>query len=221
MGDGKVPRTENYNFTVSQMLPGHSLFEISYVGNRSRDLVTEGTNSDFNNINMVPVGAFFRPNPTTGQIVPIYQANFPTNQYRPLQNYGDIWVVGHGSYSNYNSLQASWQKQSGPITFLTNYTFGKVLGIRDNVSSNGASAGILSIRSTYAPITASSATTTRTFSMRVTFGICLARGTATGLCRGSSMAGNFLASLNGRAARLPAEHGWKPERPIRQRDHQR
>ncbi|PYX62729.1 MAG: hypothetical protein DMG78_32800 [Acidobacteria bacterium] len=33
-------------------------------------------------------------------------------------------------YSNYNSLQVTWNKQSGPLTFLTNYTFGKALGIR-------------------------------------------------------------------------------------------
>jgi len=141
MGDGKVPRTDNYNITISQSLPGHSLFEVSYVGNRSRNLLTAGTNSDFNNINMVPKGAFFGPDPRTGQVIPIYQANFPTNDFRPLQSYGDIWIAGHGSYSNYNSVQVSWQKQSGPITFLVNYTFGKVLGIRDNVSQNGASAG--------------------------------------------------------------------------------
>ncbi|HEX4771705.1 MAG TPA: TonB-dependent receptor [Bryobacteraceae bacterium] len=140
-GDGKVPRTENYNFTISQALPWRSLAELSYVGNRSRDLVTQGTNSDFNNPNMVPKGAFFGPDPITGVVNPLYMANFPTNNYRPLQSYGDIWVVGHGSYSNYNSFQASLQKQTGPLSFLVNYTFGKVLGIRDNVSTNGASAG--------------------------------------------------------------------------------
>ncbi|MBV9678698.1 MAG: TonB-dependent receptor [Acidobacteriaceae bacterium] len=140
-GDGHVPTTENYNFTISQTLPGRSLMELSYVGNRSRNLVTQGTNADFNNPNMVPLGAFFRPDPITGVINPIYQANFPTGDYRPLQSYGDIWMVGHGSYANYNSLQASWQKQAGPVTFLANYTFGKVLGIRDNVSTNGPSAG--------------------------------------------------------------------------------
>ncbi len=141
MGDGRVPYTENYNLTVSQALPAHSLLELSYVGNRSRDLVIQGTNSDFYNINMVPLGAFFRPDPRTGVVNPIYQANFPTNDYRPLQSYGDIWQVGHGGYANYNALQASFQKQTGAITFLANYTFSKVLGIRDGVSTNGASAG--------------------------------------------------------------------------------
>jgi hypothetical protein len=141
MGDGRVPYTENYNFSIDEGLPGHSLFELSYVGNKSRDLVVQGTNSDFYNINMVPQGAFFGPDPRTGVVNPIYMANFPTNDYRPLQTYGDIWLVGHGAYANYNSLQAMFQKQSGPLTFLVNYTFGKVLGIRDGVSTNGPSAG--------------------------------------------------------------------------------
>jgi hypothetical protein len=50
-------------------------------------------------------------------------------------------VISHGGYANYNSLQASWQKQSGPVTFLTNYTFSKVLGTRDGQTDNGAGNG--------------------------------------------------------------------------------
>ncbi len=41
-------------------------------------------------------------------------------------------------YSNYNSLQVTWNKQAGHLTFLTNYTFGKALGIR---GENGAATG--------------------------------------------------------------------------------
>jgi hypothetical protein len=47
----------------------------------------------------------------------------------------------HGSYANYNAFIATWQKQSGRVTFTTNYTFSKVLGIRDGNSANGAQAG--------------------------------------------------------------------------------
>jgi len=50
-------------------------------------------------------------------------------------------LITHGSYANYNSLQLSWQKQSGHITFLTNYTFSKVLGIRDGQTDNGTGNG--------------------------------------------------------------------------------
>jgi hypothetical protein len=50
-------------------------------------------------------------------------------------------LIGHGSYSNYNAFIATWQKQSGRMTFTTNYTFSKVLGVRDNNSANGPSPG--------------------------------------------------------------------------------
>jgi Carboxypeptidase regulatory-like domain len=143
MGDGHTPLTIDYNFTIDQQLPGHALWEVSYVGNRSRDLLTAGTNSDPNNINMPPVGSFFGVDPVTGVVNNPLLPNFPTNDYRPLQSYGDMWIAAHNSHANYNSLQTSWQKQSGPATFLVNYTFSKVLGIRDGVSQNGPSAGTL------------------------------------------------------------------------------
>ncbi len=58
-----------------------------------------------------------------------YKLTFNANDWRPLNVYQDVYLLYHGSYANYNSLQVSWQKQSGPVTFLTNYTFSKVLGI--------------------------------------------------------------------------------------------
>ena len=86
----------------------------------------------------------------------IYQSGFTQNDFRPLNNYQDIYVINHGGYSNYNSLQVSWQKQSGPITFLTNYTFSKVMGIRDGQSDNGNGNGTLvdpfNLRANYGPL---------------------------------------------------------------------
>ena len=61
--------------------------------------------------------------------------------YRPLQNYGDIYIQTHGGYANYNSLQVSAQKQSGNLFLFTNFTFGKVLGTRDGSTSNGNGNG--------------------------------------------------------------------------------
>src|SRR5579871_319432 len=136
-GDGHVPYTRTFNFSIDYQLPWRTLFEANYVGNQSRDGLIIGP---FTNPNMVPLGAFFRPDPLTGVINPI-TGNIPTGDYRPLQSYGDINLVGHGSYANYNSIQTSLQKQSGPVLLFINYTFSKVLGIRDNYSGNGASAG--------------------------------------------------------------------------------
>jgi hypothetical protein len=73
----------------------------------------------------------------------VFSPSFPANDFRPLQSYGDIWIAGHGSYANYNSLQTTFQRQSGRATFLIDYTFSKVLGTRDGESQNGAQAGPL------------------------------------------------------------------------------
>jgi hypothetical protein len=51
---------------------------------------------------------------------------------------GTTKLIDHKMYSNYNSLQVSWNKQAGHFTFLTNYTFSKALGIR---GENGAATG--------------------------------------------------------------------------------
>jgi hypothetical protein len=51
-------------------------------------------------------------------------------------------LVGHGSYSNYNALIATWMKQTGRVTFTTNFTWSKVLGIRDGQTDNGNGSGV-------------------------------------------------------------------------------
>jgi hypothetical protein len=85
-----------------------------------------------------------------------YLLTFNANDWRPLNVYQDVYLLYHGSYANYNSLQVSWQKQSGPITFLTNYTFGKVLGIRDGQTDNGPGNGTVTdpfnLRNNYGPL---------------------------------------------------------------------
>jgi hypothetical protein len=51
---------------------------------------------------------------------------------------GTLKIIDHKMYSNYNSMQVSWNKQSGHFTFMTNYTFSKALGIR---GEDGAATG--------------------------------------------------------------------------------
>ena len=136
--DDRTPYTWTYNFTISQRVPWRSVVELQYSGNRSRDMMLRGPLSELNNI---ALGAFFKPDPITGVVNDPSSSGFPVADYRPLQNYTSMQLVGHGSYSNYNSLVATWQKQTGRVTFTTNYTFGKVLGIRDNQTDNGQGAG--------------------------------------------------------------------------------
>ncbi len=141
MGDDKTPYTESYNFTISQQGPWRSVFEISYNGNQSHDLLLKGA---LNDVDLIQPGAYYRPDPLTGvTVAPTAASGFNGNDYYPLHQYTGIQLIGHGSYQYYNSVQTSWQKQTGHYTFTTNYTFSKVLGIRDGETDNGNGNGNL------------------------------------------------------------------------------
>ncbi len=179
MGDKRVPFTYNWNATVSQALPWHSVMELSYIGNRSANEWEDGTNSNIYNINNIPVGGLFQPDPVTHQYVSssappcstsnpanqslycaanpgAYTPSYTANDFRPLVAYQNVYLLTHTPYSNYNGFQASYQKQSGPVTFIENYTFSKVLGIRDGGSNNGNGNGTgvdpFVIRNNYGPL---------------------------------------------------------------------
>jgi hypothetical protein len=146
MGDQNTPNTWTYNFTLSQRAPWRSVAEFQYAGSRSRDLLTTGGNSGPGNVDAVPLGAYFGVDPITGvnnynpgTLLPNNFSNL--NDYLPYHNYTQINLVGHLSYSNYNSFIATWQKQSGRMTFTTNYSFAKNLGCRDGQTSNGNGDG--------------------------------------------------------------------------------
>jgi len=114
--DDRQPRTQSYSFTISQRLPSRTLLEVSYVGNKSDNLINTG----FQNINRVPIGAML--NDPGGD----------TNAYRPLRNYQDLNVPSHKSYSNYNSLQVFATKQAGWSNYTLAYTWSKAMGILTN-----------------------------------------------------------------------------------------
>jgi Carboxypeptidase regulatory-like domain len=150
MGDEATPNTWTYNMTVSQRTPWRSVAEFQYAGSRSRDLLTNG-GQGLGNIDDVPLGAYFGVDPITGinysaaGKVPVGYGTltgFPSlNDFYPYHNYTGISLQGHESYSNYNAFIATWQKQSGRMTFTTNYTFSKNLGVRDSNTANGNSNG--------------------------------------------------------------------------------
>lgn len=159
MGDDRTPFTTDWNATISQAIPWRAVIEVSYVGNRSANELLDGTASHIFDPNNVPRGALFRPDPITGLLtspaapgcttdqnnpIACVQYKYPlynANDYRPLVNYQAVNMLSHAGYSKYNSFQVSFQKQSGPITFVTNYTFSKVLGLRDNVTDAGGGNG--------------------------------------------------------------------------------
>jgi hypothetical protein len=126
--DTQQPLTKSYSFTISQRAPFKSLFEVSYVGNESTHL--SNWNNNLGQINDIPSGTLFN---TPGLFTAANNYSPGTgveNSFRPFSNYGTIKVTNHQMYSNYNSMQASWNKQSGHVNFMMNYTFSKALGIR-------------------------------------------------------------------------------------------
>lgn len=140
--DYQVPNTSAWNLTVDRQLPWGSLFEIAYVGNTTRHLLMGGASSGsaiggsgFTNVNKIPVGGLFNPDPVTGAAAPADPDNTSTyklQDYYPYQaGYGSnsIGVGEHVGYSNYHGLQVAWLKQAGRLSFNVNYTWSKSLGI--------------------------------------------------------------------------------------------
>jgi hypothetical protein len=175
-GDARSPWTADYNLTISQALPWRTVFEASYVGNHSAEEYLDGSNSNIGNLNNTAPGGYFNPDPITHTLVspssPCETGTIDANQplgcgtnaaptftaqdYRPLQSYQNVFLLSHAAYSYYNSLQVTFTKQTGPVTFLTNYTFSKVLGIRDGGSNNGPGNGTgadpFVLRNDYGPL---------------------------------------------------------------------
>jgi hypothetical protein len=57
---------------------------------------------------------------------------------RPYQPYSTLKIINHKMYSNYNSMQVTWNKQQGHLIWMLNYTFSKALGVR---GENGSATG--------------------------------------------------------------------------------
>jgi len=150
--DDEEPRVRTYNLSVDQRLPGKMLLEIAYVGNVSDKLLNDGStqNTTLDNINSLPVGALFAPQPnsradtsaTAGQVFPVFgpaaggnnvsvgsldQAHIDSFKRFPLYNH--VFVPEHNTYSNYNGLQVALTRQTGHAHYNVNYTFSKALGI--------------------------------------------------------------------------------------------
>ena len=126
--DNNQPYTDSYSFTIAQRLPWASLLEVAYVGNQSNDL--QNTAGAGSNINLVPVGAMLgQSNPSTAN----------SNNFRPIQGYGDINLATNNLYANYNALQITWARQKGNYVIQANYSYQKAMGI---VSPTGGQAAL-------------------------------------------------------------------------------
>jgi hypothetical protein len=140
--DDNDPYTDSYSVTVSQKVPWSSLVEVSYVGNRSRDLLNTGAVG--NDINPVPLGTML--NVYSGGVLQ-NPNNLGTDAFRPYTLWGDLDIVSHNEYANYNAMQITWLRSKGRYNINANYAYGKAMGIvggldNFNVAANyGPQAG--------------------------------------------------------------------------------
>ncbi|HEY1499485.1 MAG TPA: TonB-dependent receptor [Acidobacteriaceae bacterium] len=146
LGDDRTPTTLDWNVSVDQAIKWQSLIELSYVGNHTTGEEFNGGNGNLNNLNNIPLGAFWSAtDPITNTACSpsaITGGNGCTaNDYRPMHEYTNVYLLTHQSYAKYNSLQASWRKNGALLNFQANYTFSKVMGIWDGDTSNGSGNG--------------------------------------------------------------------------------
>ena len=144
--DNKSPYTDSYSFTISQKMPWSSLAEFSYVGNQSNNLLNTGAVG--NDINAIPVGALLNYPGTAGYSGNLKDPGTVTQgQFRAYPLWGDLNIVNHNLYANYNAFQVTWLRSKGRYNINANYAYGKAMGIVGaldyyNVNANyGAQAG--------------------------------------------------------------------------------
>lgn len=171
--DTNRPIYYEYNGTIDQRVPWNSLVEIAYVGNNSEYLPSYNTEASGYNgasdLNLIPAGTLFGPVKCGGQAqtdplscIPssLVNANdsgesiggLSTPQqdfFRTYPFYQHIYALKHNYYSNYNSMQVSWNKASGMIEYGANYTFSKDLAVA--ASYNNVVPDPLDLRHEYNP----------------------------------------------------------------------
>jgi hypothetical protein len=169
-GDNEEPLTDTYSLTFNQQLPWKMNLLIGYVGDNSRFLLNDGSSQTvaLDNVNAIPIGGLYKPNPYTGQILTPTGTNPATgpasvvssagasqvDQYRPLNTalvqYAAIDVPRHNLFSNYNGLQVGLTRQTGHILFNLNYTWSRALGIQGELGT-GEPANPFNVWDDYGP----------------------------------------------------------------------
>jgi hypothetical protein len=152
--------TQNYNFTIQYELPGATVLEIAYVGNKGTRMWggipggNNGTGNSYSDYNGLPARLLamgdiltdpvadhpeFIPFPTFDTSLSVAQA------LRPYPQYGQVnEQFPYNTNSNYNSLQISATRHlTTNLGFLAAYTFSKAIGY---VDSNGPGAYYSSVQ---------------------------------------------------------------------------
>ena len=118
----EIPKQWNFSVSVQRELRGGHFAEISYVGNRGRDLLW------LPELNRVAL-----PELAANQALPAAQ-RAAENFLRPYKGYSSIRQRRSDMYADYNSLQFYVNRRKGVIKYTVSYTLSKAEG---NASGNG------------------------------------------------------------------------------------
>ncbi|HTV09012.1 MAG TPA: carboxypeptidase regulatory-like domain-containing protein [Candidatus Aquilonibacter sp.] len=165
--DTNRPVSYGYNGTLSQRvnLRGvrNSLLEVAYVGSNTMHQGSyNGTSyNEASDLNLIPAGYMFGDQTTNGFCL----CNLPAalnagsigdlstaaqDYYRPYPFYQHIYSLNHNFYTNYNSLQVSFNKSAGWLQFGANYTFSKTLATAASYSNTIVDP--VNLRNDYNPV---------------------------------------------------------------------
>jgi len=149
--------TQNYNFTIQYQLPGATVLEVAYVGNKGTRVWGGTPGSGYTDYNGLPSSLL-----RMGDILNDPVADHP--QYKPFASFDESLSVAqalrpypqygqvneqfpYNSNSNYNSAQVTVTRHlTSNLGFLAAYTFSKAIGYID---ANGPGAYYTSVQDYY------------------------------------------------------------------------
>lgn len=115
-------------------------------------------------LNVIPLGTFFGPTFAPGEMPATLSGGTTTQSaslggldtqqtdfFRKYPFYQHLYSLKHDFYANYNSLQVTWNKSTGMVSWGANYTFSKDLATAASYSN--ALADPLNLRNDYNPAT--------------------------------------------------------------------
>lgn len=127
--------TQNWHFTIQRSLGRDSMFEVAYVGNRSRDLPILG---DFNQARPITQEELARGLTTLGTLL----------ARRPYQGWNNITAVLPYGFGSYHALQAKFEHRGREFQLLSSFTYSKSIDNAGQVlePTNGSGPNVQDIR---------------------------------------------------------------------------
>ena len=127
--------TQNWHFTIQRSLGRDSMFEVAYVGNRSRDLPILG---DFNQARPITQEDLARGLTTLGSLL----------ARRPYQGWNNITAVLPYGFGSYHALQAKFEHRGREFQLLSSFTYSKSIDNAGQVlePTNGSGPNVQDIR---------------------------------------------------------------------------